>query len=1110
MLTVHRAERADALIGPLTELLLAVPDDPFEPELIAVPTRGVERWLAQRVALTLGASYADDGVAANIQFPSPTTLVDNVLAAAAGQDAENSPWLGDRLVWNVLAVLDDSSGQRWCAIIDHHLGADEPAGSYRHGRRFSTAAHIARLFTFYADNRPSMLVDWLQGRDTDGAGNDLAFDSLWQPTLWRRLRERLDTPSPAERLAESCERLVADPGLVGLPLRLSVFGLTRLSHTQLAVLQALAQGRDLHLWLTHPSPALWSKIAAEPPTQQRRADNAALLVINPLLASLARDIRELQQRLPPGYADIHHPPLTATHSTVLARMQDDVRKDLAPEQNALLDRDSSVSIYACHGQPRQVEVLRECLLALFNNDSTLQPRDVMILCPDVDAFAPLLAAAFAAVDAPHPGHQLRIQLADRSPARINPVLDTARVLLELAGERITATDVLDLASREPVARRFSFTADDLDTLRQWSADAGARWGLTQQQREAFGVGAVTQNTFARAWDRILLGVVAADTADTWLGDAVPLNQISSSDVELAGRFAEFLERLENAVAALGAPQTAASWVAGLDDALDGLAVVSEAQAWQRGDARWRIAAALREAGDAQLMLADVRDALADAVRPRATRANFRTGEITVAGLMPMRFVPHRVVAIIGLDDGAFPRVSQLSGDDILAANPWVGERDPRSEDRQLFLDAIMAATDHLVLCYTGADPVTGAGRPPVAPLADLLDTAAATIGANVVSTQPLQPFDRANFAAAQPFSFDPQAFAAAIAAQTGDRPRPVFLPVPLDAVAGDDDVTLNDLVDFVTDPTKAFLAQRLGVRLAPSDGGVSDALPVSLDGLGRWRIGDRMLDAALTAVLRGDDVVARIEAVVATELRRGTLPPGQSGADIAADIASAASVIARVAGRDAAGHAPNTVDVTLDLGHYRLVGTVADVFDRRIVSTNFSVLGVKHRLAAWVRLLALACSDGRDDWQAITIGRLREDIGLAKRSTLKLPAHPAAVLTELLELRSIGLCAPLPMATETSHAYASTRNDASSPDQAYAKAVATWTSTGGGGYRSPGDNDDPAIVCVYGPDAPFSALWDQPTPDGQDLIAAEPTWFGQLALRLWAPLRGREFTMGAK
>lgn len=1110
MLIVHRAERADALIGPLSELLLTAAGDVFDPEIIAVPTRGVERWLAQQLALTLGAGDACDGVAANIQFPSPTALIDDVLARVAGLGPDADPWRGDRLVGGVLSVLDEALGQPWCAIVDHHLGAGQPPISYRRGRRFSTAMQIARLFTSYVDNRPSMLVDWAHERDTDGAGNDLAPDARWQPMLWRRLRERLGTPSPAERLADSCALLTADPKLVALPARVSVLGMTRVPHTALAVLQALAQGRDVHLWLTHPSPALWSALSSAPAARRRRDDTTALLAANPLLASLARDVRELQQRLPPGYVDVHHPPLAAPRRRMLAVLQDDIRNNTVPQPDRLRDRDDSLWVHACHGQARQVEVLRESLLHLFNTDQTVQPRDVLIMCPDVDTFAPLLAAAFSAVEAPHPGHQLRIRLADRSPARINPLLEIAGVVLGLVDERITATQVLDLAAREPVVRRFGWAAEELDTLRQWSLQAGARWGLSQEQRVAFGVGAVAQNTFAHACDRILLGVAAADTGAAWLGDAAPLGEVAGSDVELAGRFAEYLDRLQAAVAVLGGAHTGNGWAAALIDLLDDVAEAGEAQAWQRSDAARRITGALHGAGEATLTVSDVRDALAEAVRPRATPTNFRTGEITVAALMPMRFVPHRVVAVIGLDGGVFPRAGQLPGDDILAADPWVGERDPRSEDRQLFLDAIMAATDHLVLCYSGADPVTGQHQPAVAPLADLLDTAAATLGASVVSRQPLQPFDSANFVAPQPFSFDGQAFAAAAAARAEQRPQPTFLPAPLEPMPGADEVNLDDLVRFVVDPTTAFLGQRLGVRLPRTASDVADDLPVALDGLAKWAIGDRMLGNALTATTGDADMQAGIAAIVAAELRRGTLPLGQTGADLAADIAAAVGVIVAVAGRDMAGHPSDTVDIDCAVGGYRLVGTVADVFGRRMVTARYAVLGARHRLAAWVRLLALACYDGGDDWQALTIGRLRDDIGLAKRSVLKLPRDPGGVLADLLELRSLGLCAPLPMATESSHVYACARREGSTVAQARVKSIAAWTSTSGAGYRNSGENDDPAIVQVYGPDAPFSALWDQPSPHAQPAGAAEPSWFGQLATRVWEPLLRREAVMGAK
>ena len=345
---------------------------------------------------------------------------------------------------------------------------------------------------------------------------------------------------------------------------------------------------------------------------------------------------------------------------------------------------------------------------------------------------------------------------------------------------------------------------------------------------------------------------------------------------------------------------------------------------------------------------------------------------------------------------------------------------------------------------------------------------------------------------------------------TGEgRTRPVFLPAPLDRAAGDDDVNLDDLVEFFVHPTKAFLRQRLGITLPANPVELSDELPVSLSGLERWTIGDRMLDAVLARAGRDDSSDAVINDVEQAELRRGTLPPGQLGEDLAAEIASAVAVIARVTGRDRGEHESSTVDVSFTLGRYRLSGTVPNLYGSRVISATYSVLEPKHRLAAWIHLLALACSGGHD-WQAITIGRLREEITVAKRSLLKTPADPAAILAELLELRSAGLRAPLPVATQTSYCYAETRKTSFKPGEAHAKAVAAWTSTGAGRYRSSGDNDDAAIVCVHGPDAPFSVLWDQPIPDGRRWFEDEPSWFGQLAVRLWAPLLAREYVLGAK
>lgn len=1090
MLTLHRAESAGTLASALAEVLVRPLADPFQREVIAVPAKGVERWLTQRLSHVLGAGDGGhgDGVAANIEFPSPARLIDQALATATGYDVDDDPWHSSRVLWTLLEVIDDCVNEPWCAVLARHLGCGADgrgADDHRAGRRYGTAAHLAELFRAYGSQRPAMLVDWAAGRDTDGTA-PLDDDLLWQAQLWRRLRERIGSPSPAERLEGACARLREEPALLDLPERLSLFGPTRLGTDQIEVLSAIGANRDVHLWIPHPSIEMWGALADTDPPRRRADDMRALDVAHPLLASLARDVRELQSRLAAvEKIDVHHPG-GARPATLLGRLQSDIAADRAPSAAPV---DDSVEIHACHGPARQVEALRERLLHLFRDDATLEPRDVVVMCPDVETYAPLVRAAFGqGVQGPltHPGHRLRVRLADRALHQTNPVLGVVATLLELADSRVTVSQVLDLAATAPVRRRFRFDDDNLERMREWTTAAGARWGIGRRERGAFGLGDFEQNTLKAALDRILLGAAADDIDGEWLSLALPLDDVESNDIDLTGRLAEYVDRLDVALRGLTGPQSAEKWSAALARALDLLVDVAEADAWQLGQARRELAAAVEHGGAAPLRLADVRAMLRSRLAGRPTRANFRTGELTVCTMVPMRSVPHRVVVLLGLDDDVFPRGTNIDGDDVLARDPLLGERDPRSEDRQLLLDAIMSATDRLLLFYTGADPVNGTPRPPAVPLAELRDVLAAMAGADVVQRHPLQPFDPRNFDPAGPRSFDHAALGGARAAQQPSVPAPAFLPEPLPPLEPGD-VDLAELIAFLENPIQGFLRQRLGFRVPDLDEDVADTLDLELDPLARWGIGERMLGARLAGV---DPAAFR-----AAEWRRGTLPAARLGDAALSDIEWTVDSLARASAPVHAGRS-EAVDIDVDLGRgRRLVGTVDGVHGEVIARTTFSRLAPKHRIGAWVRLLAVAATGRSGDLAAVTTGR-----GSGKtpvmRSTLAAPENPAEILTRLAGMRDRGLEAPLPMTAAASAAYADQRFRGRSIELALVAAERAW----GGDF---GDGKDRHVRYVYGPDADLSVLTDKPAPPG----AYEPSCFGTEAAVLWGPLLAAE-TLG--
>lgn len=1147
MLHIHRAERADGLIAALASVVGAPLEDPFATEIVAVPTRGVERWVAQRLATSLGATAGrSDGVCANVEFPFPSRLLGRAVASAAGIDGDLDPWLPERAVWPLIDIVDQSIAEPPMAPLAAHLGA--PGNEPRQSRRFESIRHVAELYDRYGQHRPGMLCAWAAGDDVDAGGESLAGADKWQAALWRHLRNKVGVPSPAERLLGACERLRADPAVVDVPARLSIFGLTRLPASHVQVLSALAAHREVYLFLLHPSAALWAKVgeraAQWPPIVRRRDDSTATLPQNPLLASWGHDAREMQLVVgAPGearHSEARH--VEGAAASLLERVQADVRADHAPpgapfpgqpERRASLHPlDRSLQVHSCHGLARQVEVVRDAILHLLADDPTLEARDVIVMCPDIERFAPLIHATFGAgapgdEDEPTGAGampELRVRLADRSLRQTNPVLGVVAELLDLGLARVTAAEVLDLAGREPVRRRFELDDDDLARMEDWVAATGVRWALDAEHRAPFKLEWLAANTWRAGLDRVLLGVAMAEEGQPLVGGVLPLDDVGSGDIDLAGVLAELVDRLQTTLDDLQEPKTVPDWVAVLAAAADRLTATPERDAWQRlqldallGDV---IAEATNSTGcsEAVLSLAEVRALLADRLRGRPTRANFRTGHVTICTLVPMRSVPHRVICLVGLDDGVFPRKAARDGDDLMLDNPNVGDRDGRTEDRQLLLDALLAATDRLVITYCGRDERTNAEHPPAVPVGELLDVVDRTVATGeidaagapvtarrrVLVNHPLQPFDRRNFTpgALVPntsWSFDEVSLEGGRSNVAGRAPTASFLERPLPAEA-DDLVEIDQLVRFVQHPVRAFLRQRLGMSLSDRYEELGASVPVELDYLEQWDIGQRLVEARLAG--------AELRGCLDAEVARGILPPGALAGPILDKVIRSVEEVVSAARSLAAPGESGSAEVNLHLPNGRLlVGTVPGLAANVLRNVSYSRLGAKHRLAAWVRFLALSAAHPERGFEAMTIGRRRSSGMVRYRVSVSrfapFGADPAdcreaalAHLAVLVDLHDRGMREPLPLYCNTSAAWVEARAGHKDPEAAATKA---WESD----WDFDREDKELEHQLVLGGQRPFSEVVTLPPradEAGEGWPTAEPSRFGRYALRLWGGL----------
>lgn len=1095
---IHRAERTDILADGLGELLATPPADPFAEDLVVVPARGVERWLSQRLSHVLGRGGGTDGVCAGVVFRSPGSLIAEITGTR-----EDDPWAAEAITWPLLEVIDASLDEPWCHTLANHLGhfsAGPEERELRQGRRYSVARRIAGLFCSYARQRPGLTAGWLNG---DPAG--LADDLAWQPELWCRLVDTMGIDPPDVRHAKTVVQLRSSGA--DLPARISLFGHTRLAVTDIELLDALSAHHELHLWLPHPSAGLWAALDGLHGAVLRRSDDSHLRVDHPLLATLGRDVREMQRSLPAADGTDEALPSAPRQQNLLGWLQSDIANNsVAAQGRSLQAGDRSVQVHSCHGAARQIEVLREVLLGLLADDETLEPRDILVMCPDIETYAPLIAADFGlgeVVADAHPAHRLRVRLADRSLVQTNPLLALADQLLSLAGSRVTATEVLNIANAAPVRSRFDFTDDDLQNITTWVKQSNIRWGFDREHRRTYGVDFI-QNTWQFGLDRILAGVAMSDDSQAWIDTTLPLDDVGSNRVELAGRLTEYVARLRTVVDSLTGTRPLHEWLGALSDGVVRLARVADADAWQLSQLRREFDEVLRRAGSRAgigLRLTDMHALLAGQLAGRPTRANFRTGTLTVCTMVPMRSVPHRVVCLVGLDDTVFPRLGSVDGDDALVRDPMTGERDIRSEDRQLLLDAVCSATEKLVITYTGANEYTGQDRPPAVPLMELLDALDATteqkVRDSILIRHPLQPFDIKNVTPGrlgvpgQPFTFDPTALSAALAMAAQRPAKPDFFAEPLPAPAADD-VGLAELLAFYRDPIRGFFSE-LDFTLPRDFHGIEDAMPVEVDNLQQWVVGDRMLN----------DIAAGMDPQQArqAEWRRGLLPPGWLGCHTVNELRDQAVQLAAAAAQHRIGDS-RAYDVDIDLGNgRRMTGTVPQVFGDRTVSLTFSKLGGQHLLAAWIRLLALSAAEPDHDLSAVCIGRPARGAGLVQRLLRRPQEDPRSILRQLVEMFDAGRREPLPLPIKTSYAWITARLDAARdnyrrrPPSPEAEARRKWK------Y----ERDEPAVQRIWGKDADLAVLLTPPSPAEES--DGETTRLGAYAARLWLPLLNAEGTL---
>ncbi len=1076
-LRIHTSNRMETLVEQLAGVVCQPLPSVFDPEIIVVQSKGMQRWLAMELAQRTG-------IWANGRFPFPNAIIDNFFSCTI-PDLASLPDLSsfnpEVLIWRIMELLPSFLGCPGFEQVTAYL-----AGDINGLKRLQFAGAIADTFDQYTLYRPEMIMSWERG---EGDG--------WQPHLWRQLSRNSKEPHRASLLMQFRRQLGRNGTVIRrLPHRLSLIGIPALPPFHMEVLTAIAGYTEVNLFLLNPCREYWGAIVSEKELARKgqqefdfSGGTSYFEAGNPLLASFGRVGKDFFETLisdcgEVDYADTFVDP---GEDCLLHAIQGDILqlRDRRKDGGSIVPQgDDSLRIHSCHSAMREVEVLYDQLLHRLDCDPTLSPRDILVMTPDIESYAPYISAVFGSPERPE--QRLPFSIADRSLRRETEAGEAFLAILGLCGSRFSVTQVMDILETAMVLRRYALSKSDLDPIREWVSATNIRWGIDAGTRREHGLPPFAENSWQAGLDRLLLGYAMAGNDHLFFADTLPYDHVEGGNTQELGHFLEFCSTLFARANALAQPRSLDEWTATLRTL-----VSLFFEAGDEGDER-QLAdlsavidglgeSAAKAAYTSAVSIEVVRAWLEEKLDKQQAGFGFLTGGVTFCAMLPMRSIPFRVIALLGMNDGVFPRRNRSNGFDLIAATPRRGDRNQRDEDRYLFLEALLSARDHFSISYIGQNIKDNSELPPSVLVAELLDycgrsfripgqeeIADRTVIKLLHVRHPLQPFNTRYFCGNELlFSYSQENLGAVVAANA---PRTEAEPFLRQSLPDNKDATVNiqDLIGFFANPCKYLLRRQLGLYLDQRHQALDEEEPFAIDQLCKYALEQEMV----ATLVKGED----LQTHCSVARSRGELPPGQPGLVLYNKLAAAATEFADQVTAVAAGPAMAPLEIELDCDGIRLLGRVEGIWPTGLVHYRYAKLKAKDRLRMWIEYLCLNCVAPADYPRS----------GFLLASDAILTALPVAVprshLEKLLTIYRRGLTSPLHFFPGTSLEYAKKMMDPKKEAKALADAAKKWH----GSEEYPGEKDD-----VY-----FQRCFGQGNPLNEDFMQLSRTIYEPLLAHL--------------
>ncbi len=1041
-LFIYMSNRLERLACELAGVVAKPRNHPFAPEIIMVHGKGMERWISMQLA-------GRNGICANTVFPFPNAWI-TALGKAVIPEAPENPLFEIRfMTFKIMALLPMCLDQEAFGELRQYLSDGEDDL-----KLYQLAAKIARTFDQYLTFRPEMTADW------ENNGED-----HWQARLWREISRGAAHMHRAGLQKAMLRALSSSPASrSGLPRRLSVFGTSYLPPFHLELLAEVARHIDVHLFVMNPCREYWSDTMTFGEMRKIRAMTGGTVPEtdlyleqgNPLLSSLgamgraffsaindvAGETRELFEVSEDCPTDI----LGAVQWDIL-NMKDRTLDKACGESSTRIDP-SGIVIHNCHSPMREIEVLHDQLLSMFEGDSGLVPGDILVMTPDIEAYAPFIRAVLEG----QTDEKMRIPftIADQRSGKDQPLVRGVMALLDLADTRMTTAQVMGILEQTGVKEKFCITERDMALIEQWVQDVNIRWGVDESHRLSLGLPGRKENTWKAGIERMLLGYAMPGLDRHMFSGILPYDLIEGGDSEVLGRFLDFLDRIFDLAGQLKEKKAPADWAVVLKDLLAGFFVDDEKTEWERRvlmKAFEGLAAVYDVSGfEGNINIRVIRAYLGEFLADHAPSGGFMAGGVTFCAMLPLRSIPAGVICLIGMNGDAFPRDYHPPGFDLIAKHPRPGDRTRRQDDKYLFLQAMLSARKKFYISFVGQSNRDNSRIPPSVVVSDLMDYITTGFGIreeDITVLHPLQPFSPAYFGEnPRLFSYSSEDFNACRTAhehEAGKISLSPFFERPLDAPPPEfRTVDIDDLARFFANPAKFLLQRRLSVFLADELPGFEDDEVFDLSGLNRYRVEQDLVGKRYAG--------ADYEENFRIQRAMGRLPHGSVGDVLFSNIHLESRRFIERAGGFEKGYPPEKREIGLDLDEFTLTGMLTPLHGDTLVLSAYVKAGPAYLLSAWVRHLALSVlASGRESLHTVL---------LFKDATWSFlpPDAGEPLLSSLLAIYWKGLMEPLAFFPRSSLAYAENRiRKGKSEAEALRSAKKVWT----GNPFSPGEEQDP-------------------------------------------------------